>query len=46
MKDLLNSSQYGNSYMPDEVLNDLNEAIFVQREIPDTFKMKSSIYLC
>ena len=35
---LVNSSLYGNTYMPAEVLSDLNQAIFVPREIPDTFK--------
>ena len=38
MKRLVNSSLYGNSYMPAEVLSDLNEAIFVLKETPDTFK--------
>ena len=38
MKRLVNSSLYGNTYMPAEVLYDLNEAIFVSRETPDTFK--------
>ena len=38
MKRLINSSLYGNKYMPQEVLNDLNSAIFVENEIPDTFK--------
>jgi hypothetical protein len=38
MKRLVNSSLYGNTYMPAEVLSDLNEAIFVSRETPDTFK--------
>ena len=38
MKRLINSSLYGNKYMPQEVLNDLNSAIFVKNEIPDTFK--------
>ena len=39
MNRLVNSSLYGNSYMPEEVLSDLNEAIFVSKEIPDTFKI-------
>ena len=39
MKRLVDSSQYGNTYLPDEVLSDLFEGIFVQREIPTTFKM-------
>ena len=38
MNRLVNSSLYGNTYMPSEVLSDLNQAIFVPREIPDTFK--------
>jgi hypothetical protein len=38
MKRLVNSSLYGNTYLPAEVLSDLNEAIFVSRETPDTFK--------
>jgi len=38
MSRLVNSSLYGNTYMPSEVLSDLNQAIFVPREIPDTFK--------
>ena len=38
MKRLVNSSLYGNNYMPGEVLNDLNSAIFVAGEEPDTFK--------
>ena len=38
MKRLVNSSLYGNEYMPDEVLNDLNSAIFVLNEEPDSFK--------
>ena len=41
MKRLVDSSQYGNTYMPDEVLSDLFSAIFVQREMPTTFKMSS-----
>jgi hypothetical protein len=39
MQRLVDSAQYGNSYMPDEVLNDLFSAIFVQREEANTFKM-------
>ena len=31
MKRLVDSSQYGNTYLPDEVLSDLFEGIFVQR---------------
>ena len=38
MKRLVNSSLYGNKYMPDEVLSDLNSAIFILGEEPDTFK--------
>ena len=38
MRRLVNSSLYGNRYMPDEVLADLNGAIFVMGEKPDTFK--------
>ena len=38
MKRLVNSTLYGNKYMPDEVLSDLNNAIFVNGEEPDTFK--------
>jgi len=39
MKRLINSSLYGNKYMPKEVLEDLNNAIFISGEEPDTFKM-------
>ena len=39
MMRLVDSSQYGNTYMPDEVLSDLFDAIFVQGEVPSTFKM-------
>ena len=38
MKRLVNSTLYGNEYMPEEVLSDLNNAIFVIGEEPDTFK--------
>ena len=38
MKRLVNSALYGNQYMPDEVLSDLNKAIFIQGEELDTFK--------
>ena len=38
MKRLVNSALYGNQYMPDEVLSDLNKSIFIQGEEPDTFK--------
>ena len=39
MTRLVDSAQYGNSYLPDEVLSDLHNGIFVQREVPTTFKM-------
>ena len=39
MTRLTNSSQYGNKYLPDEVLQDIFDGIFVAREIPNTFKM-------
>ena len=39
MQRLVDSSQYGNTYMPYEVLNDLHDGIFVQKENPNTFKM-------
>ena len=39
MKRLINSSKYGNEYLPDEVLQDIFDGIFVAREIPNTFKM-------
>jgi len=39
MMRLIDSSQYGNTYMPSEVLNDLFEGIFVAKETPNTFKM-------
>ena len=39
MTRLVDSAQYGNSYLPDEVLSDLHDGIFVQREVPTTFKM-------
>lgn len=39
MKRLSDSSQYGNEYMPNEVLQDIFDGIFVPREIPNTFKM-------
>ena len=38
MKRLVNSSLYGNKYMPGEVLTDLYDAIFITGEVPDTFK--------
>ena len=39
MKRLTNSSRYGNEYLPNEVLQDIFDGIFVAREIPNTFKM-------
>ena len=39
MQRLVDSAQYGNTYMPHEVLNDLYNGIFVQKENPSTFKM-------
>jgi hypothetical protein len=39
MTRLVDSAQYGNSYLPDEVLSDLHNGVFVQREVPTTFKM-------
>ena len=39
MTRLVNSSEYGNEYMPDEVLSDLFNGIFVAREVPTTYKM-------
>ena len=39
MKRLSDSSQYGNTYLPNEVLQDLFSGIFVPREAPNTFKM-------
>ena len=39
MMRLIDSSQYGNTYLPDEVLDDLFDGIFVQREVPTSFKM-------
>jgi hypothetical protein len=39
MTRLVDSAQYGNSYLPNEVLSDLHNGIFVQREVPTTFKM-------
>ena len=38
MTRLINSSLYGNEYLPNEVLQDLNAAIFISGETPDTFK--------
>ena len=39
MMRLIDSAQYGNTYLPNEVLSDLHKGIFIQREIPTTFKM-------
>jgi len=39
MMRLIDSSQYGNTYLPNEVLGDLYSGIFVSGEIPTTFKM-------
>jgi len=39
MMRLLDSAQYGNTYLPNEVLTDLHNGIFVLREVPSTFKM-------
>ena len=39
MKRLTNSSKYGNEYLPNEVLQEIFDGIFVAREIPNTFKM-------
>ena len=39
MMRLIDSSQYGNTYLPDEVLSDLYNGIFVSGEVPTTFKM-------
>ena len=39
MTRLVDSSQYGNTYLPGEVLDDLFSGIFVSKEIPTTFKM-------
>ncbi len=39
MQRLVDSAQYGNTYMPQEVLDDLFNAIFIQREEVNTFKM-------
>ena len=39
MTRLVDSSQYGNTYLPNEVLDDLHAGIFVAKEVPTTFKM-------
>ena len=38
MTRLVDSAQYGNTYMPEEVLSDLFNGLFVRNEDPDTFK--------
>ena len=38
MTRLVDSGQYGNTYMPAEVLQDIFDGIFVKGEMPDTFK--------
>ena len=38
MTRLVDSSEYGNTYLPDEVLSDLFNGIFVAGETPDTYK--------
>ena len=38
MTRLVDSAQYGNTYMPAEVLQDLFDGIFVKGEMPDTYK--------
>ena len=38
MTRLIDSSKYGNKYMPSEVLDDLFNGIFVRGEVPNTFK--------
>ena len=38
MTRLVDSAQYGNTYMPEEVLSDLHNGLFVKNEDPDTFK--------
>ena len=38
MTRLVDSSEYGNTYLPDEVLNDLFIGMFVAGETPDTYK--------
>ena len=39
MTRLIDSSQYGNTYLPNEVLDDLYAGIFIAKEIPNSFKM-------
>ena len=38
MTRLVDSSAYGNQYMPSEVLDDLFNGIFVKNETPDSYK--------
>ena len=38
MTRLVDSAEYGNTYMPEEVLADLFNGIFVKGEVPDTYK--------
>jgi len=38
MTRLVDSAQYGNSYMPEEVLSDLHNGLFIKNEDPDSFK--------
>jgi hypothetical protein len=38
MTRLVDSSEYGNTYLPDEVLSDLFNGMFVAGETPDTYK--------
>ena len=46
MTRLVDSAQYGNTYMPAEVLQDLFNGIFVKGETPDTFKRNlQSVYV-
>ena len=46
MTRLVDSAQYGNTYMPAEVLQDLFDGIFVKGETPDTFKRNlQSVYV-
>ena len=46
MTRLVDSAQYGNTYMPNEVLEDLFQGIFVKGETPDTFKRNlQSVYV-
>ena len=38
MTRLVDSAQYGNTYMPAEVLQDIFDGVFVKGEMPDTYK--------